>query len=150
VRSKTDFIKLGFQSGQNGIYSISIKDKVDISEAILEDTKTNTFHNLFSGSYEFVWEITDNEERFVLHFTPMTITNQQANLITIYSYDNKVCINNNTADHGIIMIYNTMGQLISETALQKGLNKVTIDNAGSYVVQVITGNKVETKKVIIK
>ncbi len=51
---------------KNGIYNIAIKEIADISEATLENTKTNTFHNLQNGSYEFVWDtVTDMMGRVV-------------------------------------------------------------------------------------
>ena len=61
VRPETEVIQLGFQNKQNGIYSIGIKEIADISEATLEDTKTNTFHNLQNETYEFAWNVTDDE-----------------------------------------------------------------------------------------
>ena len=63
----SEVIQLGFYNSKNGVYNIAIKEVADISEATLEDTKTNTFHNLQNGSYEFVWDtVTDMMGRVVI------------------------------------------------------------------------------------
>ncbi|MCD4791372.1 MAG: T9SS type A sorting domain-containing protein, partial [Bacteroidales bacterium] len=154
VRPSCETIQLGFQNDENGIYNIGIKEMADISEAILEDTKTGTFHNLQNGSYEFAWVITDNEKRFKLHLNVLGIeegiTHQKETLI--YASGKTIYIKNMESQENVqVKILDITCRIVLEKNIQSTGTVVIPTNlkSGVYIVSLISGNKIETEKVFI-
>jgi len=154
VRPETEVIQLGFQNDENGIYSIVIKDIADLSGVKLEDTKTGTYHDLQSGSYEFAWRITDNEKRFKLHLNALGIEDDivQQNQILIYSSGQTIYIKNERSTKNVqIRISDITGRIVLEKNIQSsGLIAIPTNlKSGIYIVSVMNENKIETEKIII-
>ncbi|MBL0310184.1 MAG: PKD domain-containing protein [Bacteroidetes bacterium] len=66
-------VPMGLRADMNGTMTITpqgIQSFDPTTYIFLEDKKTNTWHNLRNGSYTFTASKTDNQDRFVLHFTP--------------------------------------------------------------------------------
>lgn len=152
VRPTGEVIQLGFNNSENGIYNIGINEITDISEAILEDTKTETFHNLKTGSYEFIWNIEDNEKRFKLHLDAVGIEegiNVRSNIL-IYASGQDIYIKG--TESGKVMISDIMGRIVMEKNISGSeLNTISVNlKTGIYVVMVVNGGNVVTKKVFIK
>ena len=159
-RPETDMIQLGFQNNENGIYSIGIKEIADISEATLEDTKTQIFHNLQNGDYEFAWDIEDDEKRFKLHLDAVGIEegiNQQSNIL-IYAANDQIFIKNGNGvaeAHGCasqLMVLDIMGRIVLQQDISgSGLIIIPVNlQTGVYVVMVQSGQENKTEKVFIK
>jgi hypothetical protein len=154
VRPETEIIQLGFQNDENGIYSIGIKEIADLSGVKLEDTKTGTFHNLQSGSYEFAWNITDNEKRFKLHLNTLGIENDivQQDQIQIYSSGQTIYFKNLKNTKNVqIRIFDITGKIVLEKSIQSSgfVSIPTNLKSGIYIVSVINENEIQTEKVII-
>ena len=152
VRPEAEVIQLGFQNNQNGIYSISIKEIADISEATLEDTKTNIFHNLQTKPYEFTWDIEDDEKRFKLHLDAVGIEEPLASesSILVYAADDQIFIKG--AVKGQVIVSDMMGRVVLEESIS-GSELTTIPanlGTGVYVVSVHSGTEIKTEKVFIK
>lgn len=152
VRPETEVIQLGFQNDKNGIYSIAIKEIADISEAILEDTKTNIFHDLNKGSYEFAWDINDNEKRFKLHLDAVGIEegiNVQSNIL-IYASNQQIHIKG--VEKGKVIISDIMGRIVMEKNISGSeLSTIPVNlKTGVYLVMVVSGERVYTEKVFVK
>lgn len=66
-------VPMGLRPEVNGTMTISAKGINTFDPTayiILEDTKTGIFHNLRDGDYTFTTTTTDNQHRFIVHFTP--------------------------------------------------------------------------------
>ncbi len=168
VRPETETIQLGFANDQAGVYSISLKEIEGIGKATLEDTKSNTFHNLQNGAYEFAWEVTDNEMRFKLHLNAVGIeeTPDSENGIFIYTANGNIYITasehapmhgnvNNpggTAQHAALTVTNIMGRVVLRQNIN--LSALTVIPAnlqtGIYLVNVQNEKEIKTEKVFIK
>ncbi len=167
---ETETIQLGFTNDLAGIYSIAIKEIADIPEAFLEDTKTNTFHNLTKGAYEFIWNPeTDIETRFKLHFKAVGINENQISEsnILIYAAGQEIFIKNvsdvETYRRTSIL---TVTDILGRTVLQQNISgselfAIPVDlETGVYIVMVRSGSgsgsgacstvPLHTEKVLIK
>ena len=162
TRPETETIQLGFENETGGIYSISAKEMDGITKALLEDTKTGSFHELspdsYRDDYEFVWEVTDDEKRFKLHLNAVGIEENQISEsnILIYAADQQIFIKG--AENGNVMISDVMGRIVLEQNIS-GSDMTTIPvnlEAGVYVVMVSSGAcstivpQLKTEKVFIK
>ncbi len=157
VRPETENIQLGFQSDENGMYSIRIKEIANISEAILEDTKTQEFHKLhpdsyLGGAYEFTWDINDDEKRFKLHLNTVGIgenTMEQSN-ISISAHGQQILIKG--AVKGKVLISDIMGKTVLEeniSGIEQNAFHVNL-KTGIYIVMIVAGEVVYSEKVFIK
>lgn len=152
IRPETETIQLGFANSVTGIYSIGIKEIADIPEAYLEDTKTNKFHNLQTGDYEFGWDPEmDDESRFILHFKAVGIneTISESNIL-IYASNNQIFIKG--AEKGHLTVSDIMGRIVLEEAISiVGLLAIPVNlQTGVYMVMVSNGSEIKTEKVFIK
>ncbi|MFZ4707488.1 MAG: BspA family leucine-rich repeat surface protein [Bacteroidales bacterium] len=151
-RPTCEMIQLGFFAATAGVYSIAVNEMTDFSSATLEDTKTNSFHDLSKGQYEFVWEITDNEKRFKLHLNSVGIeeTPISESNILIYAANNQIFIKG--AESGEVMVSDVMGRMIvKEEIAGSGMITVPVKlETGIYLVTVKSNGEVKTEKVFIR
>ncbi|MCF8366067.1 MAG: DUF6383 domain-containing protein [Bacteroidales bacterium] len=162
-RPYQETIQLGFANNQHGIYSIGISEIADIQEAMLEDTKTNTFHNLHpdsypGGAYEFTWNPDlDVETRFKLHLnavgieeTPITPIAIGESDILIYAANGQIFIKGAECDH--VMVSDIMGRIVLQKEISASELTVIPANlkTGVYLVIVTTGIETKSEKVFIK
>ena len=154
VRPYQEEIQLGFSNDIAGNYTIAIKDIADISKAIIEDTKTGSYHNLKSGEFNFYWEPTDNTNRFTLHLSAVGINEgslSDDNTI-IYSSGKTVYIDSEANKEAQVMITDIRGRILHKQIITtKGLISIPTNlQTGIYVVSVRSENSLSTKKVIIR
>ena len=155
VRPETEIIQLGFKNDIDGIYSIGIKEITYNSSTILEDTKTSTFYDLKTGSYEFAWNIADNDKRFKLHLNAVgvneNITNNED--ILIYALQKTIHIKNRgTHKNTLLQITDITGKTVIERNIQlRDVTSIPTNlKSGMYIVSLRTNNSIKTEKVIIK
>ena len=146
----TESMVVGFKANTGGEYSIGLSEETDMENLILEDVLTGTFTNLHEQDYSFSHDISNIEERFIIHFSPLSVEDINDVKYNIYAFDKQVNVIAPDMATGTIRILNTIGQVVSESNLTSGTNRISINKAGAYIVQVISDNRVETKKVIIK
>jgi PKD repeat protein len=136
---------------------------------ILEDKKTNIFHDLRAGAYTFTTDVSDNQERFVLHFTPpmqvaiaeasctvkgsikltqpgtanwnYVITNNQNTVISsgVINQNNAVMVNAVAGVYTVTLNDNN-GYSVVKTLQIGGDNAVTADFTASATVAPVNGN----------
>ncbi|SEH05265.1 Uncharacterised protein [Candidatus Venteria ishoeyi] len=152
VRPETETIQLGFENETDGIYSISAKERDGILKIILEDTKTEKFHNLGKADYEFAWDVTDNEKRFKLHLDAVEINKtpiSESNIL-IYAANQQIFIKG--AEKGTVSVMDVMGRIVLQQAISGSeLTGIPVNlRAGVYVVVVKTGLEISTQNVFIK
>ncbi len=155
-RPECETIQLGFANNISGFYSIGLKDIEGTSKAVLEDTKTGTFHDLTKSAYEFTWNITDDEMRFKLHLNAVGIEENQTceSNIRIYAADNQIFIKNDVEPDGrlALSVTDIMGRIVlQQTISASGLITIPINlKTGVYIVMVQNENNIKTEKVFIK
>jgi len=131
-------------TGLNG-YSVTLFDRavnksIDLTEV---------------PSYSFTSAVTSDSNRFELHLkanATTTFNKEQAKnkSITVYANSESIIINidGTLAEQNSAVIYNTLGQVVAQTAIVSN-KTVVMGNfaAGSYFVRVTKGNTVITKTV---
>jgi hypothetical protein len=151
-RPACEMIQLGFSAATAGVYSIAVNEMTDFSTVTLEDTKTNTFCNMQNGSYQFVWDASDNETRFKLHLNVVGIeeTPNNGNNILIYTANNQVFIKG--AESSEVMVSDVMGRvIIKEEIAGTGMISLPVNlPTGVYVVIVKNNGDVKTEKIYIQ
>jgi hypothetical protein len=90
------------------------------------------------------------DNRFIVHFTPMAVSENPADLIKIYSSQKDVYVSVPFNTTGNIMVYNLMGQEVARKAICGTLNKITLEKSAYYVVKVLNDESVVSEKVFVK
>jgi hypothetical protein len=152
VRPECSTIQLGFNNSEAGFYNIGICDVAAIEEATLEDTKTNTFHDLTKSSYHFSWGAGDDEKRFKLHLNQVGVEESvdNENDILIYASGKQVSVK--SRENGEVVILDVTGRVVLRKAIA-GLTLNTISTnlkSGMYVVAVVSGGSRVARRVFIK
>jgi len=150
-------VPVSFKVGANGNYSLhasELNSFTTTTYVYLKDLFTNTITDLNqTADYSFTASTTDNANRFQLIFalSPLSISNNEIQHISIYSYDNTIYVNSNETIKQIA-IYNTLGQLIKTLENKTGLVTVNMKEyaAAYYVVRVVTTKNVYSEKLMLK
>jgi len=151
VRPEREVIQLGFRNDQSGTYQIGISDFADINVAYIEDTKTKTYHDLFTGPYSFDYTAGESEQRLLLHFGTTSVPENGSVVNTnIYSYQETVYVNLADNTEGNIYIYNLAGQLVTAKESASGNVRIGLTSTGVYMVKVVTQKETLTQKVMIR
>lgn len=153
VRPETEIIQLGFQNNQNGHYQIGVKDIDGITQAEIEDTKLNTFHDLSQGTYHFDWQTSDSEERFILHLKATATQELVEQEAQVYSNNGQIYIRQTSSmEFQSVQIFDLAGRVIYSSSIgQEELQSISLSKAkGVYLVQLSGENKNQTNKVIFK
>jgi hypothetical protein len=147
-------IQLGFHTNTAGSFTLQATNMSDFDPNItvyLEDTQLNYFQELnIADSYTFTSGITDDVSRFKLHFGSILtgISSVSENMVSVYAFENSVYVNN--LNNGMVEIYNTVGEKITQQQTVNGLNKIQLNlSKGIYIVKVLTGADVVTEKIFI-
>ncbi len=150
VLPETNWVQLGFSAGVSGEFTISAIEINDIGIVVLEDTFTGEMTDLTSSSYTFDYTLNDNEQRFIIHFSPLSVGENTDKLFTVYSVNNEVVVVAPENTDGQINIYNMMGQEVVSTQINGTINTIALEKSAYYVVKVLSNNNMTTRKVFIK
>ena len=151
-RPETETIQLGFNHPSNTMASIEIYESFDLGNIQIEDTKLNTLYDLTAGAYNFNWETTDSEERFVLHLKATGVLDQINNRAQVYAAHGQLVVRvNEYQKFENIQIFDLAGKLFFESSINsESLQSFEIGNtSGVFLVQLKGQNKSETHKVIL-
>jgi len=140
---------MGFTCALDGEYTISIIEIDGIDNLWLEDLKTGDKTDLKKVNYTFSYTTDENPERFVLHFSPLSVNENQTDHFSIYTWSSFVSVKTHDHQNGEVSVYNLLGQKIASENLTDGQCKVYVNKQGYYLVKVITEGKVITKKVFV-
>jgi hypothetical protein len=92
----------------------------------------------------------DIENRFRLRFaSALEIYTDPAKDFSIFASQHQVVVKTTAEEAGTMYIYSVSGQLIAQCMLTAGETQLTLNASGVYLVKVITGKAIITKKVII-
>ncbi len=116
---ETNTVNVGLRVGTSGAYTIASTEMNDLRYVTLEDSETGIFTDLTDNSYTFNAAPGDNEQRFKLHFSALSVNEKESVNANIYSYQNTVYVNMKDNVKGDVYIYNTAGQLIATKTFSK-------------------------------
>lgn len=119
--NEEDSIPLGFKITVSGEYSISLNTFDGLFQGgqsiYLEDTFTNTIHDLKEGVYTFMTENGVHNSRFVLRFTNGTLgleTTLNQNAVTVITNDRSININSGDIIMDSVIVFDIQGRKIIE------------------------------------
>jgi hypothetical protein len=116
----------------------------------LHDTKTGFYTNLKAKPYTYYYEPGENEIRFELLFKPISETETENPVATIYGYGKTIGIDIKDLEVGDIYVYNVAGQLVASVYKVSGTTELSITVTGIYLVKVMTDKDLVFKKVWVK
>jgi hypothetical protein len=145
----TNTVPVGVNAGVPGEFTITATETSEFADVILEDLLLGTFTDLKSNSYTFNYDM-NFDNRFIVHFTPLGVSENPADLVNIYSSQKDVYVSVPLNTTGDIVVYNLMGQEVTRTQINGVLNKVTLAESAYYVVKVMSNESVVAKKVFVK
>ena len=162
-----DRVPLGLVVPNNGNYKIAINTLDGLFEdesqnIYLEDTYTNTIHNLRISPYSFNAVKGTFDDRFILRYTDESLSTNSNNIDSIRLYylqdTQEIYINwVNSYDIKEVKLINILGQEVKQWDNIEPLNqheiKIPTKNIsdGNYIIKVINKHgKTSNKKVIIK
>jgi len=144
----TNAVPVGVKAGVPGEFTITATETSEFPVVMLEDLLTGAVTDLKSKPYTFYYDM-NLDNRFIVHFTPLAVTENPADLISIYSSQKDVYVSVPANTRGDIVVYNLMGQEVARRAVNGTLNKITLQKSAYYVVRVMSNENVVTKKVFV-
>ena len=145
----TDLVPVYFECGEAGTYTIEAIETSEFAYVVLEDVLTGIQTDLLTDSYAFNY--TEGTKDFIVHFTPMSTPELDANSIRIWSNEQNIYVNVPGTTNGDIVVFNMMGQEVISTDIEAGLNVIPVNEVNTYfVVKVLTSDNAVTGKVYIK
>lgn len=151
-RPETETIPAGFNSLTSGEFSLQIDEMNGFEKIIVEDTETGIMHDLTESPYTFSYNTGDDNERFVFHFETITaiIDHAMEPAYPVWSFNRNYYVDCGNEDNATAYLYNLSGQLLNTVELTTGINKITSNLSGNYVVKVVGENGVFAEKVFLK
>jgi PKD repeat protein len=147
---ETATVPMGMTSEVSGSYTISAIETSEFQNVVLEDLFNGAQTDLLTSSYTFEYNVGDNANRFVVHFTPLGTPELNANSINIWAANHNIYVQAPVTT-GDIVVYNMMGQEVVRTDIKAGLNVIPMTDVDTYyIVKVIGSDVTETGKVFIK
>lgn len=157
--SLTTTFPLGFHTDEDGINYIMIDGLENISETFnlfIYDTEINRYHDLREGYYEFYADAGEYLNRFELTFEipeVLNISDNELNEMNYYYANTKNTLrieNPNNLDLKQVLLYNSLGQLIFQSALNNAsIQEINFNNKGVYIVTVRTSYQTTSKKILV-
>jgi hypothetical protein len=156
--NETTLIPLYFKVADAQEISFSIEDfqkEASIEKVTLEDSFLNEFAVLdFGKDYTFTASPNDDVNRFKLHIESTTGISESSSIegLSIYSYGNKLYLNSKRAMDAQIEVYDITGkEILHKEIVLGGLQQMELPmNTGWYVVEVITGEGIQSTKVFVQ
>lgn len=120
----SDTIPLGYISNITGNTTFQIEFDAsnpnydhffDDKDIFIEDTETNTYHNLKTSPYVFNSNEGTYNSRFVIHYQNSTLTNPSFSSqqeIVFYNQDNQLEIHSSQSEIQHVMVYDISGRLL--------------------------------------
>lgn len=147
-------IPLSFIKNEDNNFSIELYVNENIELDIwLLDKKLNKDHNLsLNNTYLFSSFKEDDENRFVLHFSPVGIEEIQSKEIQLWVSKKTINIQNKQYLKGEINLINLMGQIVNKYKLTGEVKQEISLNSksGFYIVNINHQNGNESIKVILR
>lgn len=146
-----EMVNLSFKSNFSGLYTINALETSEFNEVYLEDVFNGEIVNLLESDYSFEHTTDDDEDRFIVHFAPLSVQESELLNVQVYAWDSKIYINYNESGSAKVHVFNLLGQEVVTTAVQKGMNVIDLnDESGYYIIEVVSDDAIKTSKVYVK
>jgi len=151
TRPATNLIPAGFNSLNSGEFTLSLGDNNGFTSVYVEDLLTGTLTDLMAGDYTFNYNVGEEDARFVLHFAALSVDdNPAASSYNIWACNGKIFIDSEEQSNSEMFLYDLTGRLVKTSELNGGVNMITVDQTGNYIVKVAGEKGVVANKVFIK
>lgn len=141
-------VTVGVKAGQAGTYTIAATDVSEFETLILEDLLTGSTTNLLQSTYTFDYVLGTLNERFILHFSPLTgIQDKNDQQAFVFASNGNLIVSIPGNQNGNVSVYSLNGQLIKTANVEGSINTINMDQKGAYIVKVVTDSFVVTKKI---
>ncbi len=150
-------VPLTLDAAYEGNYEFEAKLIENFEENIaifLEDRQTGALINLReTPNYEFS-TVSGTEERFVIHFSTLTVSTKQlqADVSSISAFNKtiKIHLNKTPTNAATLEVYDLSGKQLIKKDLYQVKTEITTNLArGIYLVKVQYGNKIKTEKLFL-
>ena len=152
-------VSMSFMAGTDGEqHIIANLENIPNTDISIEDKQTGKFHDLVKNpEYTFTASVDDNPDRFNLHFKSKTFgiePNFLSNEVNVYSNAKNIYIisEGDALNYsGSVEVVDTFGRTILKQQLDKS-DRIIIPvstESGCFIVRVIKGNVINTKKIFI-
>ncbi|MCP4178355.1 MAG: T9SS type A sorting domain-containing protein, partial [bacterium] len=143
-------VPVGFKAGADGIYTINLDGSEWFNYVILEDLKTGIQKNMSTNSnYQFIADTSDNPNRFLLHFSPLGVSEASKATPKIYYNNQNINIFNPWTGKTIAQIYDVNGSLIKTFDVRYGEKDYNFNpSRGIYIVRMINENQIYKRKIV--
>ncbi|MCD2260667.1 Ig-like domain-containing protein [Psychroserpens luteolus] len=159
----SDTVPLGYQIPQNGTYSIAINSVDGLFETtnqniFIEDTYTNTIHDLRLSPYSFTSDSGSFNDRFILRYTNETLgvnpLNDNEGIVVSTPKSEYIKVTSEIGTISTIVIYDVIGRsIIKENEINQSdfiLNKTRLSH-GTYIVKAeLVNGKQKIQKIVLK
>ena len=148
-------IPVAFKPGTNGIYTLSAPSGLEAFERVtLHDLAIGVTQDIKQNPiYTFTAAEGDNPNRFLLKFGMVGIGEEPSlEQTSIYSYGQTIYISSAVSTEAMISVFNITGQQVySNRMMLDGTKQITLNvPTGWYVVKVISGQSMTSRKVFIR
>lgn len=145
-----DQVPIGFYAGINGEYTLALEEIENIGNIWLEDLHTGSYFDLTKDDYRFNYNTIDEPDRFILHFTPVSIQEDLPENVNIYTFNKKIYLRSSEQIKGMLTVHNLLGQKVVTDDIESETAMIALDKDGFYLVSLITEYRVVAKKVFAK
>jgi hypothetical protein len=142
-------VPLGIKVNSDGVFTIAATEVLDFTTVLLEDTETGAITDLTSTTYSFNLLSGQNEDRFILHFSPLGVGETWNENVNIFAANGAIYLDFSEYLPGNITVYTIMGQLIYSSQVSEGMNTINMERTGTYIVKVSNEKTVISHKVTI-
>jgi hypothetical protein len=140
-------VPIMFKSGFDGNYTLRINDVSEqFEQIILEDTQLHSFQDIkLKNSYQFKSLKTDDNKRFILHFTKIQKTKAVDMPVLVYTTKNKLVVNLEQVNlETEVIVIDMMGRILLKEKLQgESVNELSV-NSKTQVLIVTLRNQIQT------
>lgn len=144
----TSIIPVDVRGENNADMTIAMVENTGFDAVFLNDLLTGDQTNLINSNYHFTYEA-GYSGRFTVSFTVVDVNEQGVDPIKIYAYNREINVAIPIGQTADVIIYNINGQPVSHSKGVWGMQHVSMNVKGYYVVRVISAATVTTKKVVI-
>jgi hypothetical protein len=147
-------VPLGLKVGTTATYTLNVEGISSFDPSVpisLDDLKLGTSVDLrLNPEYAFTASPGDDENRFRLSFTTVTVMNEPDALgITVSALKGIIRVSCQGTNSGKVYVYSTAGQLLATSALISGETTLQMPSTGVYLVKVISGKTSLTRKLVV-
>ncbi len=154
-------LPLAFEAKVAGSYTITLSEEYvyDLPyEIYLEDKVLNILHPIgLERNYTFFSNLNEAVGRFILHFENPVVTAMKeasTNFVRVFSTGNDITVQGLEVEQGAeVALYDIAGRVIAHYSdvdlVNKSFTFTSLDRAGMYIVNVVSGERSHSERVVL-